>query len=217
MDRFQDISSNELNLKNQYHNNFFNNVNSSHKFIIDNFLENKTLSSKNLNNIIEEIIILEKDYHINFIDILNNYKTTYQDSIDNLSYHQEFDKLKTYNVNNFVLYNKEFYYCHTKPPVGTLPTNTNYWTRLGLQGKKAVKSLGVNFIGSWVNSHNYVKYDMVNYQNKLYVSKTSNKNKSPKNNLTDWELVTQVESSSIRTQKETPININNNEIWFQIL
>ena len=57
---------------------------------------------------------------------------------------------------------------------------------------------------------------MVVYQNKLYVAKTTNRGKEPNVNLGDWLLVTEVVSSKIIVQKETP-KLNNKEIWFQIL
>ena len=218
MGRFQDINLNELNLKEQYYNEFLGgNINKAQQIIKDNIeLKDKVISAENLNNLILSIIKLEQNYNTYFVDNLNKKKNIYQVNINDLIYLKEFQNSKQYEINNFVLYNKEVYFCKKKAPVGTLPTNSTYWVYLGLKGEIGAKSLGIRYKDSWNNNITYAKFDMVVYQNKLYVSKTTNKGKIPKTSLVDWELVMSVASSKITVQKETP-QLNNKEIWFQIL
>ena len=218
MSKFQDINLNELELKNQYYNEFLNgNIDNAQQIIKDNIeLEKKVISAENFNNLILQILQLEQNYYDNFVNDLKKKNNEYQINIDNLINLQEFKVDKQYEINNFVFYNKEVYFCKKKAPIGTLPTDNTYWIYIGLKGDVGAKSLDVNYKGNWSSSNSYVKFDMVVYQNKLYVAKTTNRGKEPNVNLGDWLLVTEVVSSKIIVQKETP-KLNNKEIWFQIL
>ena len=218
MAKFQDINLNEKKFQNQYYNDFQNGqIDKAQQVIKNNIvLEDKALIAKNFNNFITSIINLEQNYNNDFIDNFKKKTIEYQVNIDDLFYFKEFQSSKQYSVNNFVLYNKEVYFCKKKAPVGTLPTNSTYWVYLGLRGDSGAKSLGVRYKDVWSSNATYIKFDMVVYQNKLYVSKTTNKGKIPNANLADWELVMSVASSKITVQKETP-QLNNKEIWFQIL
>ena len=217
MKNFQDISLKEVGFKTQYYEDFTNgNIDKAKEVIRNNNLSDKVLQAEDLNMFSNNILSLEKKY-LNFIQSLNDKQKEYQIKINDFLYLGEFNKNRQYEINNFIKYNKEIYFCHKKPPIGTVPTNDNYWTFLGLKGEVGSKSLGVKYQGEWNKTTSYSKFDMVNYQNNLFVCKINNSNKQPNLNLNEWSLQMQVSNSKILVQDTEPQNINNNEIWFQIL
>lgn len=216
--RLEDININEVTLKQQYYNSFINgNIDDAHNLIDNNpELKFKVINAENLNKLIEHILDLERNYFNGVENVLESHLTKYQIDINDLIYLKNYSSSYQYEVNNFVLYNDEIYYCFKKPPIGTIPTNKTYWIYLGLKGEDSYPSLGVKYQGNWSSSKNYNKYDMVVYQNQLFVAKEDNSNKIPSVS-TEWSLQMAVEEQGIFVSEEEPPNIQHGNIWIQIL
>lgn len=215
--RLEDINLNEVILKQDYYNYFLNNnIDEAKQLIKKNpQLNNKVLNAENLNKIVKYIMNLENNCYNNIDNVLKNHISDYQIEIDDLIYLQKYNNSKQYEINNFVSYNNEIYFCIKRPNIGTSPTNNLYWLYLGLRGEKADYDLGVNYKGNWTNI-NYNKFDMVSFENKLYVAKRANINKQPNINSNDWSLQVSLKSSKITISREKPLQ-EKNEIWIQIL
>lgn len=216
--RLEDINIDEVKFKSQYYNYFINGeIDKAHQLIEENQdLKFKVINSENLNKIIEHILQLENNYFNEVEDVLSEHLKTYQININDLIYLRTYDSKYQYEINNFVLYNGEIYYCFKKPSIGTLPTNTTYWIYLGLRGEPSYPSLGVNYQGNWSSSKTYNKYDMVVYQNQLFVAKEQNSNKNPAIS-TEWSLQMYVKEQGIFVSEEKPPNIQQGNIWIEIL
>lgn len=216
--RLEDININEVILKQQYYNSFINgNIEQAHKLIEDNKdLKFKVINAENLNKIVEHILSLENNYFNGVENILENHLEKYQIDINDLIYLRDYNSKTQYEINNFVSYSYEIYYCFKRPPVGTLPTDTSYWIYLGLHGDDSRVSLGVKYQGNWNNSKTYNKYNMVVYQNQLFVAKENNSGENP---ITSdkWSLQMSVEEQGIFVSKEEPPTIKPGNIWIQIL
>lgn len=217
--RLEDININEVTLKQQYYNSFINgNIDDAHKLIEDNpNLKFKVINAENLNKIVEHILSLENNYFEGVENVLENHLSKYQIDINDLIYLREYNSNTQYEINNFVSYNNEIYYCFKTPPnKGVLPTNTKYWIYLGLHGEDSRISLGVKYQGNWNSSKIYNQYDMVVYQNQLFVAKENNSNKIPTIS-TEWSLQMSVEEQGIFVSEEEPPTIKQGNIWVQIL
>lgn len=216
--RLEDININEVILKQQYYNSFINgNIEQAQQLINNNpELKFKVLNAENLNKIIEHILQLENNYFNGVEDVLENHLTKYQIDINDLIYLRDYNSEEQYEINNFVSYNNDIYYCFKKPPIGTLPTDENYWIYLGLHGEDSRIPLGVKYQGNWNGSKIYNKYDMVVYQNQLFVAKENNSNKIPTIS-TEWSLQMSVEEQGIFVSEEEPPTIKQGNIWVQIL
>lgn len=216
--RLEDININEINLKGQYYNLFMGeNIDEAHNLIESNQeLKFKVINAENLNKIIEHILYLENNYFSNVENVLENHLNNYQIDINDLIYLREYDETTQYKINNFVSYQDEIYYCFKQPPIGTLPTNETYWIYLGLHGENSRIPLGVNYQGNWSSSKLYNKYDMVVYQNKLFVAKEDNSGQNP-NTSDKWSLQMSVEEQGIFVSEAEPPTIKQGNIWIQII
>lgn len=216
--RLEDINIDEITFKQQYYSLFINgNIEEAKKLIEDNEeLKFKVINAENLNKIIEHILYLENNYFNGVEDILENHLEKYQIDINDLIYLRDYNSETQYEINNFVSYEDEIYYCFKRPQVGILPTDENYWIYLGLHGEDSRISLGVKYQGNWSSAINYKKYDMVVYQNQLFVAKSDNLNKIPTVS-TEWSLQMAVEEQGIFVSEEEPPNIQHGNVWIQIL
>lgn len=215
--RMQDINLNDLELKNDYYNNFKEgNYEEAWNLIKDNDeLSTKVINSENLNNFINEILRFE-NYPINFKYASIEEPKKLNENINKLKYIGEYNNSKQYDVNNFVLYNNNLYFCIKKPNVGTNPTNTTYWYYLGLRGSDSKPSLGIMYQGEWQSGKSYNKYDAVVYDNKIYIAKNNNSNSNPSTSSTNWYLGMQVEDQTVPVSASEPDNIIEGGIWFEI-
>lgn len=217
--RLEDININEVTLKQQYYNSFINgNIDDAHKLIEDNpNLKFKVINAENLNKIVEHILSLENNYFEGVENVLENHLSKYQIDINDLIYLREYNSNTQYEINNFVSYNNEIYYCFKTPPnKGVLPTDTKYWIYLGLHGEDSRISLGVKYQGNWNSSKIYNQYDMIVYQNQLFVAKEKNSGENPILS-NKWSLQMAVEEQGIFVSEEEPPNIQHGNIWIQIL
>ena len=216
--RLEDINLNEVALKQQYYDYFINgNIEQAHQLIEDNQnLKFKVINAENLNKIVEHILFLEDKYFDNVDNILNNHLNKYQIDINDLIYLREYDDTYQYAINNFCRYNNDIYYCIKKPPIGTLPTEDTYWVYLGLHGENSRFPLGVKYQGAWSSVKTYNKYDMVVYQNQLFVAMENSYNKNPPTSI-EWSLQMYVEEQGIFILEEEPSNIKQGNLWIEIL
>lgn len=216
--KLEDINLNEVTFRQQYYDYFVNgNIDQAHQLIEDNQdLKFKVINAENLNKIVEHILSLENGYFDNVDNILDNHLSKYQIDINDLIYLKEYNETYQYEINNFCIYNNDIYYCFKRPPIGTLPTESTYWLYLGLKGEDARISLGVKYQGNWNSSKIYNKYDMVVYQNQLFVAKENNSGENPISSE-KWSLQMYVEEQGIFVSEEEPPNIKQSNIWIQIL
>ena len=216
--RLQDIQLSDLTLKSQYYNYFFNGqINEAKTLVTNNIqLSGKVINADMLNLIINKISEIQQLFFTDVIDVLSQQNNNYQISIDELIYMSTFDNTIQYEINNFVLYNDNIYYCYSKPTIGTLPTNTAYWVYLGLQGDTGNPALGVNYVGIWNNTTNYTKNQMVVYNEMLYIALQSNSNIQP-TNTTYWIPSVSIEYQNIFVSETEPSNIKEGNIWIEII
>lgn len=197
--RLQDINLDDVDLKQQYYDKFLSgDIDGAIKIITDNpQLDTKVINAKTLNYLVYSLLEAQQEFVTNVPNKLEQNSSKFNLSIDELIYLTNFNTTIQYEINNMVMYNDNVYYCKAKPPIGTLPTNETYWLNLVLKGKQGNPSLGVNYKGGWFSTTQYVKYDMVVYQNKLYVAKVSNLNSTPNTDITNWLFVSTISKQGI--------------------
>ena len=72
----------------------------------------------------------------------------------------------------------EIYFC-IQDSLNELPTNTDYWVKVGLRGQTGEYDLGVTYRGYWDYYAEYRKYDLISYNNNLYVARRNNIHAQP--------------------------------------
>lgn len=216
--KIQDVQIPDYELKKRYYKLFLGGaVDSAQKIYEDNpQLQGECLNAELLNQLLSAILELERRKIINVDDYLESEMTRRQISIMNLIYMQEYNNTKSYSVNNFVLYGDEIYYCYKTPPIGTLPTNSNYWIKLKLKGEKGTITYGVNYLGIYHNDVFYNEKDMVVYDNILYVAKETTSGQLPPDNPNVWLECVRVNNRIIYVSQTEPI-MDVGDIWIKIL
>ena len=217
--RIQDMQVSDISLKAQYYNLFLDgDIDSARQLIETNEqLNSKVISEDNLNRLVDAILALEGYYDDGVTKYLDNLTSQYQVSIDDLIYMTLYNASLQYEINNIVMHNDDLYYCYARPPIGTLPTNTNYWLYLGLKGADGNPSLGVDYKGAWSSSTSYNEFDMVVYQNLIYVAKGTNINEIPKNNPTQWFLAMDIMKQGIYISTSGAMGLSNGDLWLYII
>lgn len=215
--RLQDIQLSDLTLKQDYYNEFFNgNISTAKAIVTDNpQLASKVLSAENLNNLVNSILSLENDYwnetEVKFTEL----SAEFQLSVDELIYMTPFSELTQYEVNNFVVYGDYLCYCKVQPPIGTLPTDTNYWVNLYLKGQTGDPSLGVHYAGAWSSIPSYVVKDMVVYNGVVYIANTANTNEVP-SLLGSWSEGASIQNQGIYVSTTVPTYASVAEIYMAL-
>jgi hypothetical protein len=110
----------------------------------------------------------------------------YIDSIDNFNYKGIYSATTQYTKFNLVTYQGVMYIATSNPPIGTVPTNTAYWSKLG----------SVSFKGTYSNSANYMTGDIVNdsLNQTLYACLADNTINIPLTNTTYWKVMIDISS-----------------------
>ena len=219
MFRTQDIQIDDVNLRRQYYDYFLNgNVTQAQALYTSNpQLQGKVINADMLNGLLNGVLGLEGLYDTDVTQFLKNQLNAFQLSINELVYMNTYSPTFDYDINNFVIYNDEIYYCYAKPPIGTLPTNTTYWFKLGLKGKQGNTAISINYQGEWLGANSYNKYDMVTYNNNLYVAISDNTNKIPSTNPTIWLLAIEIIPQIIYVSETEPSGIMEGDVWWKIL
>lgn len=178
-------------------------------------LQGKAYIAKTINTITNGILELERYYNTGVTLYLSNLTTQYFTMVDNLKKAGTWLSTNQYVPYNFVVYLNDIYMCFEEPPIGTLPTDTQYWLYLGLRGEQGAPGVDVTMKYNWNNTSTYVPNDLVVYEGDIYVALTNNINKIPKSSQTDWLLFLKIGKGQIYVGITPPTNPNNNTIWFK--
>ncbi|MDY5984838.1 MAG: kelch repeat-containing protein [Candidatus Onthovivens sp.] len=196
-----------------------NNISLANQILMDNpELINQITNAGNINYLItgvNEREIEPKDDIDNYLDKL------FQDfinAINNTRVVGAFSNSIQYEIGNLVYYQSKGYYAYQKPPIGTLPTNKNYWLEYdirGFQGYGGVSNL--NYVGLWDGSLNYNPGDVVIYQNKMWMANAINTAFPPNLNHYPWDLIMMpAQQRKTPIQKDTPYGYDEGNFWFQV-
>ena len=177
--RLQDVQIGTEELINTYRNYFANRyIDAAHNLINTNTLKSYVLQAEWMNSVKTKIEDLEQPKDTEIDQDLKNKNIEFQYNVDELLYLNEYNGNVQYYKNNFVLYNNRVYFC-IQNSLGNLPTNTSYWLNVGLIGEKGQYGLGVTYKGFWNENTLYNKYDLVSYQNNLYIAINDNSGNVP--------------------------------------
>lgn len=178
-------------------------------------LSGKCVNKDFYNKFIQYFLQAEDYNQSGVLDRLSNYLMQYNKSIQNISGVGEYSSTKQYEINNIVIYNKKSYFVKTKPPVGTLPTDTNYFISLNLEGEKGNTSLGLNGYGVWDSTYQYPQYYCVEYNDCLWISKSDNINQIPSDNSDYWSLIIEYNKAVPYLSDVSPDYNTNGGIWLE--
>lgn len=211
------LSSRDLFL-NYYYAMQSNNTSSANSILLNNpSLANQITNSQNVNYLIngvnEREIEPKKDIDY-YLDKL------YQDflvMINNTRVRGDFDSTVQYYPHNLVYYNGKGYYALKEPPIGILPTNTEYWLEFDIRGFQGYGGLDLNLKFNWDNTISYKQGDIVIYRNKMWYALADNTNYEPNLNHYPWVIISMPKmANKTPIQRATPTGYDTGDLWFQI-
>ena len=220
MDRWQDISISDADLKAEFITRFFNgDYLNAFRIIEDNSqLNTKAFVANVMNEIANLLSLLQNNFQNNVIDFLSTQLSNFYHLIDEFELKGAWDEDTTYEIYNFVVYNNiDYLYINPTPSSGNLPTNTTYWLEINIRGKTGEPGLGVNLKYDWDFTIEYQPLDVVYYNNALWVAKVQNVNIAPSNGAT-WEVFLPFKLIKIYSNTTAPTgdDLYNGAIWFEM-
>lgn len=189
--------------------------------ILDNNpdVANQIMNSENINYLIDILNARELEPKTDIDYFLENLYQLFLKMINDTRIVGEYDTNTQYYIHNFVLYQNKYYYALKTPPIGTVPTNKEYWMEYDIKGFQGYGGItNLNYLGNWDSTINYKPYDVVIYQNRLWYAIDNNISYPPNLNHYPWNpIIFPAQPVKTPIQKEQPLTgYSEGDFWFQI-
>ena len=178
-------------------------------------LQGKAFVADAINKISAGVLNLEKRYDDGVTMFMSELAQQYNALVTNLKKLGEWKNNIQYYPYSCVVYNQEIYFCLKQPPVGTLPTDEEYWLYLGLRGEKGEYGIDVTMKYDWSAETQYKANDVVVYNQNIYVALQDNVGAIPEQNEASWMLFILVTKGEINIGVNPPIALTQNTLWFK--
>ena len=178
-------------------------------------LKGKAYIAKTITTIINGLLGLQNSFNTGVNIFLSDLASEYVDLINTLRKIGEWNSVLTYVPYNFVSYQKDIYMAIKDVPINTLPTNTEYWLKLGLRGEDGADGVDVNLQYSWKIDTPYRDMDLVSYGTNLYLALQDNVGVQPDTNPDIWLPFLVVAKGQINVGMNPPDNPEIDTIWFK--
>lgn len=178
----------------------------------------KIIKATDLNKMTQAILAVERFYKTDVEPYIQEQQANWLEIIQRFSYKDEWASGTTYEVNNFVSYTVSgatlIYLATSNPPVGTPPTNTNYWRLLSIQGQQGPSGEGVSYRQEWNSSTQYYTDDTVTYGGALWIATQNSQGQTPQSGSQYWELVMSLGLTTYPIQDSEPTGQEVGGLWF---
>lgn len=197
-----------------------NNISNAANILKNNpSVANQIMNADNINILLNETYRRELTPKIDIDYFLEGLLSVYQKMIDYTRVMGEWDANTQYNVHNLVYYNEKAYYVYpnTTPPIGTPPTDTQYWKEYDIKGVQGYGGINLNFKFNWDNTQSYKVGDVVIFQNKMWYAVADNTNYEPNLNHYPWVVISMPKlPDKTPIQRAIPNGYDIGDFWFQI-
>lgn len=178
----------------------------------------KIITAVDLNSLSQAMLAVERFYLTDIQPYTENLQQTWTTTIQQFSYQGVWKSGTSYVVNNLVSYTVSglnlVYIATSAPPVGTPPTNTQYWRLLTIQGQQGASGEGLSYRQEWNSSTQYATNDAVTYDGAIWMALQASQNRIPDSNPQYWQLVMNLETVAYPIQDTVPTNLQVDGLWF---
>lgn len=178
----------------------------------------KIITATSLNDLTAAILAVERFYKDNIADYIETQQQSWLTVIQQFSYKGVWQNGTSYVVNNMVSYTVSglnlIYIATSTPPVGTAPTNTQYWRVLTIQGQSGESGDGLSYRQEWNSSTTYSTNDAVTYDGAVWMALQLSQNRLPDSSPQYWRLVMNLETVAYPIQDTVPTNLQVDGLWF---
>lgn len=181
----------------------------------------KFVDAAKMNALFQTCVAVQRFYQNDVKPYTEQKQDEWQDIIDKFEYKGVWSNTTSYVENNWVSYDivtgetRLFIALH-EVPIGALPTNTDHWRMLTIQGVKGDSGVGLSFVGEWSAVMNYTANDAVGHLNGLWLALQANTNQEPSDNSVYWKLIYRSYPMGYPTQKDQPVGQNAGDLWFEV-
>lgn len=178
----------------------------------------KIITASTLNRLSQAMLAIERFYLTDIEPYITQQQENWLTIINQFSYQGVWKSGTSYVVNNLVSYTVSglnlVYIATSAPPVGTPPTNTQYWRVLTIQGQPGTSGTGLSYRQEWNNSITYSQNDAVTYDGAIWMALQASQNRIPDSNPQYWQLVMNLETTAYPIQDTVPTNLQVDGLWF---
>ena len=225
-DTFLDIVASDANLLTQYQQYIlagdFENAQYIYQQIPD--APRKFIGALVMNQFADAIMSLEMFYgESGIIEYLNRKQAEWQAIIDEFTYVGVYSNSEQYYKNNIVLYNdngQNYLFINIYEevtPIGTIPTQTDYWRVFTIQGQQGEAGNSTTFYFTWDSATQYRTNNIVCMNSSLYVALQDNKNSIPYDGSEYWERIFTTPQVHYPIQSTQPEGAISGDLWFRIV
>lgn len=211
-DRFQDPNLSQLAAIQQYKNYYAQNRPDLAAAVLNANpdLKRCIFNAENLNQIRDAIISMQRYY----MDDVQQYL------INIIKWKGEWNgstKYIKYDVVSYTHANVEeaFMAIASDIPLGTSPTDTQYWIPLTLRGPQGA-TVGLMGRGNWHSTERYYRDNWVAHNGTIWAAKNDNIGSEPHDNSADWYAVIRDQQHYVISEKE-PTTQYTGDIWYKVL
>lgn len=178
----------------------------------------KIIKATDLNKLTQAILAVERFYKTDIEPYVEDKQTEWLSVINQFSYKGTWSTGTFYQVNNLVTYTTSgltlVYLATSTPPVGAVPTNTQYWRLLTIQGQQGASGEGLSYRQEWNVSTQYQINDAVTYDGTIWMSLQSNTGVQPGTNNAVWQQIIFLETAAYPIQPTEPQGLAQGDLWF---
>lgn len=178
----------------------------------------KIITATDLNTLSQAMLAVERFYLTDIEPYVQNLQQNWLSVINQFSYKDVWQSGTSYVTNNLVSYTVSglnlVYIATSTPPVGTAPTNTQYWRLLTIQGQQGASGEGLSYRQEWNSSTQYATNDAVTYDGAIWMALQASQNRIPDSNPQYWKLVMNLTTTTYPIQDTVPTNLQVDGLWF---
>ena len=178
----------------------------------------KIITATDLNKLSQAMLAIERFYLTDIEPYIETQQQSWLTAIQQFSYKGVWQNGTSYVVNNMVSYTVSglnlIYIATSTPPVGTAPTNTQYWRVLTIQGQPGSSGDGLSYRQEWNSSTTYSTNDAATYDGAVWMALQSSQNRLPDSSPQYWRLIMNLETVAYPIQDTVPTNLQVDGLWF---
>lgn len=178
----------------------------------------KIITATDLNKLTQAIQAIERFYKTDVKPYIQSQQESWLNIINQFSYEGVWSNGTSYVTNNIVSYTTGgltlLFIATSVPPIGTAPTNTQYWRLLTIQGQPGTSGDGLSYRQEWNGTVQYNVNDSVTYDGILWMALRVNRNIQPGTDSSYWKNVMSLEATTYPIQDTEPTNLQVGGLWF---
>lgn len=178
----------------------------------------KIIKATDLNKLTQAILAVERFYSVDIKPYIQSQQESWLNIINQFKYIGAWSNSTAYVQNNIVSYIASgvtlLFIATSNPPTGTVPTNTQYWRPLSVQGTPGESGPGLSYRQQWNSTTPYSVNDCVTYSGAVWMALQANQNIIPGQDPSYWKNIISFGAVAYPIQDTEPTGQAAGGLWF---